>query len=55
MSRKHKTNYSVIVMKAFFFGNDIKCKFNKIFNSFYLYEGDELRPERRDYIFEFDE
>jgi hypothetical protein len=55
MSRKHKTNYSVIVMKAFFFGNDIKCKFNKIFNSFYLYEGDELRPERRDYIYEFDE
>ena len=53
MSRKHKTNYSVIVMKAFFFGNDIKCKFNKIFNRFYLYEGDELRPERRDYIFEF--
>ena len=53
MSRKHKTNYSVIVMKAFFFGNYIKCKFNKIFNRFYLYEGNELRPERRDYIFEF--
>ena len=54
MSRINK-NYGVIVIKALFVGNEIKCKLNKIFDPFYSYEGKEVRPEEREYNFEFDE
>ena len=54
MSRINK-NYCVIVMEAIFFGDEIKCKVNKIFDPFYSYEGKEVRPADRDYNYEFDE
>ena len=54
LSRGNK-DYIVIVMKAFFSGNEIKCELNKKFDPFYSYEGKEVRPEQREYIFEFDE
>jgi len=48
-------NYSIIVMKAFFVNDEIKCILNKYYDPFYLYEGKEVRPEYREYNFEFDE
>ena len=54
LSRGNK-DYIVIIMKAFFFDNEIKCKLNKKFDPFYSYEGKEIRPEQREYLFEFDE
>ena len=54
LSRGNK-DYIVIVMKAFFFDDEIKCKLNKKFDPFYSYEGKEIRPEQREYLFEFDE
>ena len=55
MHRKYKDYYTVIVMKALFYGDEIKCELNKNFDPFYSYEGNEVRPEYRDYCFEFDE
>ena len=53
MFRKYKDYYSVIVMKAFFLGDEIKCELNKNFDPFYAYEFNDVRPEKRDYCFEF--
>ena len=53
MFRKYKDYYSVIVMKAFFLGDEIKCELNKNFDPFYAYEFNEVIPESRDYCFEF--
>ena len=50
LSRGNK-DYIVIVMKAFFSGNEIKCELNKKFDPFYSYEGKEVRPEQREYIY----
>lgn len=46
-------NYSVIVMKAFFLSDEIKCELHKYYDPFYLYEGKEVKPEFREYNFEF--
>ena len=53
--RKYQEYYSVIVMKALFFGVEIKCILNKNFDPFYSYEFKEVIPEYRDYCFEFNE
>ena len=53
MLRKYKDYYSVIVMKAFLLGDEIKCELNKNFDPFYAYEFNEVIPESRDYCFEF--
>ena len=50
LSRVNK-DYIVIVMKAFFSDNEIKCELNKKFDPFYSYEGKEVRPEQREYIY----
>ena len=48
MSRQYKDYYAVIVMKALFFGNEIKCYLNKNFDPFYSYECKGVRPEYRE-------
>ena len=53
--RKYKDYYVVMVMKALFNNDEIICELNKNFDPFYSYEGNEVRPENRDYCFEFDE
>ena len=55
MSIEYKDYYSVIIMRALFLGDEIKCELNKNFDPFYYYECKEVRPENRDYCFEFDE
>ena len=52
--RKNRNYYSVIVMKALFFDDEIKCELNKYFDPFYSYECVEVIPENRDYYFEFE-
>lgn len=42
-------------MKAFFSGDKINCELNKKFDPFYNYEFKDVRPEYREYIFEFDD
>ena len=54
MSRGNN-NYSVIVMKALFSLDEIKCELNKYFDPFYCCEGKEVIPEYREYNFEFHE
>ena len=53
--RKYKDYYTVIVMTALFYGDEIKCELNRNFDTFYFYEGNEVRPQYGDYCFEFDE
>ena len=55
MFRKNRDYYSVIVMKALLFEDEIKCELSKNFDPFFSCEGKEVRPECRDYYFEFDE